>query len=198
MTGSSAPGRSDVVADPVRFDLGGGAELREWSADDAEEAYAEVDQNRDRLRDWLPWVDATRSPEDVRSFIERCAQSEGRQRSFGIYVDGVLAGNIGLTLDEDNGGEVGYWITAAFEGRGLITEAVRALFRYGFEERGFRRMQLTAAVENERSRSVAERLGMTREGVLRRAGRIREDRYLDLVMYSMLREEWEAGAASDG
>ena len=53
-------------------------------------------------------------------------------------------------------------------------------------------MQLTAAVENERSRSVAERLGMTQEGVLRKAGRIREDRYLDLVMYSMLREEWRA------
>jgi RimJ/RimL family protein N-acetyltransferase len=31
---------------------------------------------------------------------------------------------------------------------------------------------------------------MVREGVLRRAGRIREDRYVDLVMCSILREEW--------
>jgi ribosomal-protein-serine acetyltransferase len=174
-----------------RFDLGDGIELREWTPADAEEAFAEVDQNRDRLRDWLPWVDATRSPDDVRTFIERCAASEGKMRSFGIYVDGVLAGNIGFTLDEDNAAEVGYWIGGAFEGRGLVTEAARALVRYGFEERGLRRIQLTAAVENERSLAVADRLGMTREGVLRKAGRIREDRYLDLVMYSILREEWE-------
>lgn len=178
-----------------RFELGGGAELREWMPADAEEAFAEIDQNRERLRDWLPWVDATRSPEDVRTFIERCAGSDGRQRSFGIYVDGVLAGNIGLTLDEDNAGEIGFWIAGAFEGRGLVTEAARALMRFGFE-RGLRRMQLTAAVENERSRSVAERLGMKQEGVLRKAGRIREDRYLDLVMYSMLREEWQAAPPS--
>jgi ribosomal-protein-serine acetyltransferase len=176
----------------ARFDLGDGVELREWVPGDSLEAFAEVDQNRERLRDWLPWVDSTRSPEDIRAFIERCAASEGRQRSFGIYVDGVLAGNIGLSVDDDNAGEIGYWITGAFEGRGLITRAARELVRYGFAERGLRRMQLTAAVENTRSRQVAERMGMTQEGVLRQAGRIREDRYVDLVMYSILREEWEA------
>jgi ribosomal-protein-serine acetyltransferase len=179
------------VTDPLVFELGDGVELREWVPADAEEAFAEVDQNRGRLRDWLPWVDATRSPDDVRAFIERCAASEGKQRSFGIYVDGVLAGNIGLSVDDDNAGEVGYWISGSFEGRGLVTDATRSLLRHGFEDRGLRRIQLTAAVENERSRAVAERVGMTREGVLRRAGRIREDRYLDLVMYSILREEWE-------
>ena len=173
-----------------RFELGDGIELREWAPGDAEEAFAEIDQNRDRLRDWFPWVDATLSPDDVRAFIERCGASEGKQRTFGIYVDGVLAGNIGMELNEDNAGEVGYWVTGAFEGRGLVTSAARALMGYGFGERGLRRIQLTAAVENERSRAVAERLGMTQEGVLRSAGRIRDDRYLDLVMYAILREEW--------
>jgi ribosomal-protein-serine acetyltransferase len=175
-----------------RFELGDGIELREWTPSDAEEAFAEIDQNRERLRDWLPWVDRTRSADDVRAFIELCAASDGKQRSFGIYVDGVLAGNVGLGLDDDNAAELGYWISGAFEGRGLITAAARELMRYGFGERGFRRIQLTAAVENERSRAVAERLGMTQEGVLRKAGRIRDDRYLDLVMYSILQEEWRA------
>jgi ribosomal-protein-serine acetyltransferase len=174
-----------------RFELDEGIEVREWAPHDAEQAFAEIDQNRDRLRDWFPWVDTTRSAEDVRAFIERCLASEGKQRSFGIYVDGVLAGNVGLGLNEDNAGEVGYWITEAFQGRGLVTSATRALISYGFGERGLRRIQLTAAVENERSRAVAVRLGMTQEGVLRKAGRIRDDRYLDLVMYSILREEWQ-------
>ena len=177
-----------------RFELGEGIELREWTSADAEDAFAEIDQNRDRLRDWLPWVDLTHSPEDVRAFIERCAASDGKERSFGIYVEGVLAGNIGLTLNDDNGAEIGYWITGVFEGRGLVTAAARAMLRLGFEERGLRRIQLTAATENERSLAVADRLGMVREGVLRRAGRIREDRYVDLVMCSILREEWPGSA----
>jgi ribosomal-protein-serine acetyltransferase len=181
----------------IRIDLGEGVELREWVPEDAEEAFAEVDQNRDRLRDWLPWVDATRSPDDVRAFIERCAASDGRQRSFGIYVDDALAGNIGLTCDEDNGAEIGYWIAEPFQGRGLVTRAARAMLRHAFLERRLRRVQLTAATDNDRSRAVAERLGMTREGVLRQAGRIREDRYVDLVMYSILREEWERSGFGD-
>jgi ribosomal-protein-serine acetyltransferase len=176
----------------LRLDLGEGSELREWVPEDAEEIFAEADQNRARLREWLPWVDRTSSPDDVRAFIQKCEASEGKERSFGIYVDGALAGSVGLTLDEDNAGEIGYWITEAFEGRGLVTAAARELLRFGFRDKGLRRIQLTAAVENERSRAVAERLGMTQEGVLRKAGRIREDRYLDLVMYSILREEWQA------
>jgi ribosomal-protein-serine acetyltransferase len=176
----------------LRLDLGEGIELREWVPSDAEEIFAEADQNRARLREWLPWVDRTSSPDDVRAFIRKCEASEGKERSFGIYVDGALAGGIGITLDEDNAGEIGYWITDAFEGRGLVTAAARELVRFGFQDKGLRRIQLTAAVENERSRAVAERLGMTQEGVLRKAGRIRDDRYLDLVMYSILREEWQA------
>ena len=188
---------TDTPAEPIRFELGDDVELREWAQSDAVEAFAEIDQNRERLRDWLPWVDRTHSPEDVRAFIQRCEASEGQQRSFGIYVDGVLAGNVGLTLDLDNAGEIGYWIAGAFEGRGLITRASRELMRHAFEDAGLRRIQLTAGVENERSRAVADRLGMTQEGVLRQAGRIREDRYVDLVMYSILREEWEAGAGAE-
>jgi ribosomal-protein-serine acetyltransferase len=176
----------------LRLDLGEGVELRDWVPADAEEIFAEADQNRARLREWLPWVDRTASPDDIRAYIQKCEASGGRERAFGIYVDGVLAGGMGLTLDEDNAGEIGFWISGAFEGRGLVTAAARALLRFGFRDRGLRRIQLTAAVENERSRAVAERLGMTQEGVLRKAGRIRDDRYLDLVMYSILREEWQA------
>jgi ribosomal-protein-serine acetyltransferase len=175
-----------------RFDLSDGAEVREWGLEDAEDVFAEVDQNRERLRDWLPWVDATHTPDDLRAFLERCAASGGKEVAFGIYVDGVLAGNVGLTLDGLGAGEIGYWIAGVFEGRGLITRASRALLRHAFEELGLRRVQLCAAAENARSRAVAERLGMTQEGVLRQAERIRDDRIFDEVVYSLLASEWPA------
>jgi ribosomal-protein-serine acetyltransferase len=174
------------------FDLGDGTEVRAWGLGDAESVFAEVDQNRERLRDWLPWVDATRSPDDMRTFLERCAASEGKEMPFGIYVDGVLAGNVGLTLRDAGEGEIGYWIAASWEGRGLVTRASRALLGYAFEQLGLRRVQLCAAAENARSRAVAGRLGMTQEGVLRQAERIRDDRIFDLVVYSLLASEWPA------
>lgn len=177
-----------------RFDLGDGAEVRAWGLEDAEIVYAEVDQNRERLRDWLHWVDATRSPDDIRAFLGRCAASEGKEQPFGIYVDGVLAGNVGLMVGDQGEGEIGYWIAGAFEGRGLMTRACRAVLAYAFEELGMRRVQLCAADVNVRSRAVAERLGMTQEGVLRQAERIRDDRIYDQVVYSLLADEWPGAA----
>jgi ribosomal-protein-serine acetyltransferase len=174
----------------LAFDLGDGAEVREWEQADAPAIFAEVDQNRERLRAWLPWVDETRSADDIRAFLDRWAATGGKQIPFGIYVDGVLAGNIGLMLGDPGEGEIGYWITEPFEGRGLITRACRAVLGYAFEELGMRRMQLCAADANTRSRAVAERLGMTQEGVLRQAERIRDDRIFDQVVYSLLAHEW--------
>jgi ribosomal-protein-serine acetyltransferase len=180
----------------LAFDLEDGVEVREWELADAERMFAEVDQNRDRLREWLPWVDATRSPDDSRAFLERVAASESRHVACGIFADGVIAGAIGLELDDDRGGEIGFWTTSAFEGRGLVTRASRAMLAHGFETLSLVRIQLAAAVENTRSRAVAERLGMTQEGLHRMAGRIRDDRFLDMVVYAILADEWRTAQGS--
>jgi len=52
-------------------------------------------------------------------------------------------------------------------------------------------MELQAATENARSRAIAERLGMTQEGVARDGIRV-ADGYLDSVSYAILEDEWRA------
>jgi ribosomal-protein-alanine N-acetyltransferase len=58
------------------------------------------------------------------------------QTSFGIVVDGVVGGNISLhpgTDIERISAELGYWLGRPFWGRGVISDAVQAVTRYGFE-----------------------------------------------------------------
>jgi RimJ/RimL family protein N-acetyltransferase len=72
-------------------------------------------------------------------------------------------------LDAEYGGigEIGYWTAPAARGRGYMTEAVREVCRWGFEELGLARIEWIALAGNEASWRVVEKLGFTREGTLR-------------------------------
>jgi len=64
--------------------------------------------------------------------------------------------------------ELGYWMAPQARGHGYITEAARAVCRWGFEELGLERIDWMAFVGNDGSRRVAEKVGFTLEGTQRR------------------------------
>ena len=74
-----------------------GVELKLLETSEAKALYNIADRNRERLRRWLPWVDQTRSPEDVRTFILRVVEQyhSNLGPQTGIWVDGALCGTIG-------------------------------------------------------------------------------------------------------
>jgi ribosomal-protein-serine acetyltransferase len=166
-----------------------GAELRRYTLADVEELYAVVDANRERLNVWMPWPETTRSVEDQRPFVEAHLDDV---EALGIWADGRLAGGAGLSADPFGiHGEIGYWIDAAHEGRGLVTAAVRSLIDLGFGELGLHRIVIRAGVDNLRSRAIPERLGFTQEGVLRGEGKGSDGYgFHDLVVYGLLEDEW--------
>jgi len=172
------------------FDLGGGAEVRVLEPVDAAAVFALVDSERGRLREWMPWVDGATTPASTREFIERSRSSQDDLEALGIRLDGVYAGGIGLRVDGFRwDSEIGYWIGSAWEGRGLVTRACRALIGHAFTEIGVHRVTIRAAPRNRRSRAIPERLGFTQEGVLREAGKTSVG-YEDLVVYGLLEKEW--------
>jgi ribosomal-protein-serine acetyltransferase len=154
-----------------------------------------VQENEDRLRAWVPWLKHTTSVDSTRRFIRQRLQrlADGNGWTSGIWCRGSLAGEIGYDfIDWDNRfTEIGYWVGAAFEGKGLVSRACRALVEHAFAELGLIRVQIRCAVENRRSRSIPERLGFKLEGCLRSAERL-PDCYVDLVVYGMLASEWAA------
>lgn len=90
--------------------------------------------------------------------------------------------------------EIGWELRPEFRGRGIATEAARILVNYLFNLTPVQRIQAVIVAENEASCRVAERVGMQHEGLCRRAGFVRGS-FVDLRLYSILREEWQNEAS---
>jgi ribosomal-protein-serine acetyltransferase len=176
----------------LRFELAGDCRLRLLEEADAEELYALVEANRDRLARWMPWA-AGQTLDGTLEFIRltrrQVADNDGLQAA--IVRDERIAGVVGFHhVDWQNRStSIGYWLDERQEGRGIMTLAVRALVDHALLVWGLNRVEIRAARENRRSRAIAERLGFREEGVLREAERVGE-RYLDSVVYGMLASTW--------
>jgi len=177
----------------LREDLGDGLELALAVPQQADEIYQLVDDNREHLRRWLPFVDATKSPADTRAFlIEQLKDlAEGRAFTLAVYHRGELVGLVGANrIDAVNRvASVGYWLARSATGRGLMTRAVRRLVGLTFTDFPVDRIEIHCAPGNAASCAIPERLGFRREAVLRRALRAHEFSD-DRVIWGLLREEW--------
>lgn len=193
------PFRPDPVdaATMLPLDLGAGLVLHATVERDAAEAFAVVAAERDRLREWLPWVDLTVDLSVERDFLRaiEAANATGAGLHATIRVYGEFSGFVGLRLDAiHRSAEVGYWLSERVVGRGVMTRSVAAMCDLAFGELAMHRVELLAATGNQRSRAIAERLGMSLEGVRREAEELASG-YVDLAMYAVLVQQWAGSAA---
>jgi len=178
-----------------------GIEIKLFELQDAEPAFEVVNRNRLYLRQWLPWVDYTKSADDIRHFITRVrtqyADNKGPQT--GIWIDGRFAGSLGChPIDWSNRNcSVGYWIEERHQGKGVIARCCTVLLDYLFQEVGLHRVTIQCATENTRSCAIPQRLGFTREGITR-DGEWVNDRWLDLVVWGLLEQEWRKRGTAGG
>jgi ribosomal-protein-serine acetyltransferase len=160
---------------------------------DAEEIFFLTDASRSYLREWLPWVDVTRTPDDSKAFIQSTLQQFAANNGFqaGILYKEKFAGMIGFHgIDWSNKTtSIGYWLGQGFQGKGIMTSACRAMVHIAIQEYGLNRMEIRAAVDNRKSRAIPERLGFTEEGTCRQAEWL-YDHYVDHVVYGLLKEDW--------
>lgn len=161
----------------------------------AEELYELVDQNREYLRQWLPWVDAMNSASEYDTILPMWLQQYAENNGFnaGIRYNGKLVGMIGLhSIDWANRKtSIGYYVAKEAQGKGIVTRSVRAVLDYAFRYLELNRVEIRCGVNNWKSRAIPERLGFTNEGITR-DGEWLYDHYHDLVVYSMLAREWFA------
>lgn len=178
-----------------RLKVAPGIQLKLLETADARPLFVLVERNRAKLREWLPWVDQTRSAEDIRLFIMRVLEQyhSNLGPQAGVWVDGVLSGTVGYhPIDWSNRNcSLGYWLDAAHEGKGVITRCCAALADYAFDELKLHRLEIRCGTGNLRSCAIPQRLGFTREGVAEEAEWV-NDRWVDLVVWSMLDNNWHA------
>jgi ribosomal-protein-serine acetyltransferase len=150
----------------------------------AEELWEASKASLRELHPWMWWA-AEASLESTRAFAEETVRlrREGMSYQFAVRDDRGVAGAVGVDIHgaERRLGEIGYWIRTDRAGRGYATEAGGAVVDVSFAQLGLYRLELRAGVENRASQRVAEKLGFSREGMLRQGcalGRTGYDCYL--------------------
>lgn len=168
--------------------------LKLLDIEDAEALFALIDGSRRYLRAWLPWVDHTRSMADSRVFIESTKKQFAENQGFqvGIWYQHKLAGVAGFhKIDwQDRKTEIGYWLGEPFQGYGLMTKTCRVLLNHAFRKWKLHRVEIRCAADNSASCAIPERLGFVQEGYIREAQQLREEYFVSLYIYGILRKTW--------
>jgi ribosomal-protein-serine acetyltransferase len=150
------------------------------------------------LNQWLPWARLDYTTADTTAFIRESVQAWKEERAWDYSIrmpddPGRHMGNISFWTVSKLGkiAEVGYWVRSSATSRGICTEAVELLLGEVFESLGYHKIVLRIAVGNDASDRVAEKLGFTREGVLREELLIRGN-WVDHTLWSLLDREFRA------
>lgn len=137
--------------------------------------HASVDESRAVIGRWLQRYRAGQ--------VAPCAVEVAAQGKF-IGTCGFLSWSIPQAR-----AEIGYAISRHYWNRGLVTEAVREVLRFGFEVMRLNRIQTTCEPANAASARVLEKVGMAYEGTLREYT-FDKGAFHDLRIYALLRREW--------
>ncbi len=168
-------------------------ELVEWEPGD-QQALRPIATDPEVMRyiaEGIPWSD-----EQIREFVLR-QMRHAAERGFCLWklllrephAAGRPAGLCGLQpLAGTEEIEIGWWLERELWGRGLATEAARAVLEFAWERAGLSRVVAIARAENRASRRIMEKLGMRYE-------RDTVHRGFPVVLYSVARAgDWPAGA----
>ncbi len=125
--------------------------------------------------------------EDARAYLAQ-ARKQQPEATFAIAVDGTAVGSIGFTLGhnvERISAELGYWLAEPYWGRGIATEAVRAVTAYAIAEHGLTRVFALPFAGNAASCRVLEKVGFVCEARLRKSAK-KDGRVTDQFLYAFV------------
>ena len=167
--------------------------LEQTAVKHAEGLLEAINSSREQLSEFLSWVPNMQSVGDLIAYIRKCEQlyEQGFEVSFVIMLDDQPVGRIGLHyLNAFNqSAAIGYWLAESAQGKGIMVRSCKALIDYGVKELTLHRIEIKAATLNLKSQAIPRKLGFQKEGILRQSEKV-NGKFLDLVLYSLLHEEW--------
>ncbi|MBA2773611.1 MAG: GNAT family N-acetyltransferase, partial [Nocardioidaceae bacterium] len=149
---------------------------------------------------WLSFLPSPYAEQDARDYLARIqlGQAEGSLLQWAVAdpETNAIVGNVGFPRMQRGNAEVGYWTHPDARGRGVMTEAVSLAARHAFTPPadgglGINRLFIKAAAGNVASQQVARANGFTEYGRERAAERLGDGSYTDMVLFDLLRDEWD-------
>ena len=165
--------------------------IRKWRPSDAAELAKVLSDKEilDNLRDGLPYP---YTEQDGAAFISAMLAADERETfAFAVTVQDKAVGSIGVFRQGDvhrRTAELGYYIAKEYRGKGMMTEAVRQVCTYVFDNSDILRIYAEPFSYNAASCRVLEKAGFQYEGTLRRNA-VKNGRILDMKMYARLKDE---------
>ena len=159
--------------------------LRPLNISDADSLAGNADDKK--IADNLRAFPNPYTKKDAEEFISAYS---GKDNVLTISLDGKASGCIGWFQGhnvERLSAEVGYWLGKEHRGKGIMTEAVKVLSRYIFDNTPIIRLYAVPFEYNPASMRVLEKAGFTKLAVLRKAG-FKNGKIFDLHYYELLKE----------
>ena len=166
--------------------------LREFRMDDAPVLFA-IHSDPQVMRYWSypAWTEMAQAERKVADILRQ-------RREDGLLVwaicdatgDRLLGSCAVFDIRPEQGrAEIGYSLHRDWHGRGLASEALRAVLHYLFDGLGLRRIEADTDPRNTPSRRVLEKLGFVHEGLLRQRWDVNGE-LCDTALYGLLRREF--------
>ncbi len=147
--------------------------------------YADNPKIASNLRDAFP---SPYTLTDAEIFLARVS-SQSPVATFAIATENEAIGSIGLMIGQDVhrfSAELGYWLAEPFWGKGIMSTAVTAVVKYGFESLGLNRIYAEPYHTNAASIRVLQKAGFEYEGRMR-ANVVKKGKILDQLLYAKIR-----------
>lgn len=170
--------------------------LERWTTADLEDLQRLITSNVEHLRPRMPWIaDEPKTVDERRVDVDEWTRrwENGHEVVMAIRMAGRAVGSAGLhERGWPEGPEIGYWVDARHQGRGVATNASRALVRLAFDLERVDAVHLTHDLTNERSARIPARLGFHRvDQVPAAPDKIAPGDSGILVRWRLPREEWD-------
>lgn len=173
--------------------------IRAYKPGDGQPYFEAMEESRAALETWLmPWVAFPNTLEESETRARRLLAKFILREDLSMVVerknDGFFVGAIGLHRINWSVPvvEIGYWVRTSLAGQGYITEAVKGLVQFAFEQLEAERIEIRCDPLNEKSVAVARRAGFTLEGTLRHTYlNASGDGFSDTHVFALLRGGWK-------
>lgn len=166
--------------------------LHTFRAEDAEQVLEAVDESRDEIGRWMSWPPYLTEAEQSRQEAGRSRDRWEAGKSFDYTIRRRAdARFLGAVMIEDPNWAVpsfslAYWIRTSEQGKGYVSEAVRAVTGMAFAVLGAKRVQVVCDEQNSRSARVAESVGFQYEGRMRQDDRLPNGELSNGLYYSLI------------
>lgn len=180
------------MIEPKSIEVREQLELVPLSEEHLQELHMLIEKNRAHLKEWLGWLDSTKSIDDTRTFLKGAISDfiDSGRPTYSIFFRGELVGlcSVNSWSPRNHLASIGYWLSKEHGGKGIMTDCVSIIVNLCFDDLKVNKIEINCAKGNHKSQAIPRRLGFKEEGLLRQREFL-YDRYVDHIVFGLLKSE---------